>query len=219
MGLSLANLRAEFLAHTGLETSDFDNGNTDIDLIINRSWWEIMDKLDFREKEASDTYTTEIGENTYTITELFGSTSIFDAIREVTLNYNNKQYKLNQMTLAVFNENYNSDEGEYAMPTHYIRDGSNMILWPTPDLEYNLTLYFQQVLSDIPSAGPDVPQSWDEIVLYGAVWRGFMRMGDYNRSAAAKKIQLTLIDTSTPVKAKELMDNPKAALQPLGREY
>ena len=225
MGLTLANLRSELLSHLGMETADFPNGNTDIDLLINRSWWEVMDKLDFREKEATRSFTCTSGTNTYTIATAFGSATIFDAIRKVTLlggdegEDDEQQSVLDQMTIDVFNQLYNSDEDNEAQPTHYIRDGSNLILYPTPNAAYVFTLYYQAILADVPSGGPVIPQSWHEVILYGALWRGYLRVGDYNRANGAKSHQLGLISSSTPVKAKELMDDPRAHLEVLGRDY
>lgn len=221
MTLSLANLRSELLSHLGVDVTDFPNGNTDLDLLINRSWWEIMDKLDFREKEAVSSYNTIVNQRLYAIGTVFGS-NVMDAIRKIAIEQeeDEKELVLDQMTLDVYNNLYNNDNtNAAAQPTHYIRDGSSFYLYPTPDAIYSLTLYYQAILADIPSGGPVIPQSWGEVILYGAIWRGFLKLGDTNRGYSFKKTQMDLINTSTPVKAKELMDDPRAHLEVLGRDY
>lgn len=220
MNLSLETLENELLAHLGLDASDFTNGLSDVDLLLNRSWWDISDKFKFREKEASTTFVTVAGTRQYICADIV-SPSAFDSLRLLSIEdlVTFQHDPLLNMTLKVYEGLYINNTTEQAKPTNYIRDGGNIILYPTPDKVYTLTLYYRSTLSDLAVSGAPIPESWHEIILYGALWRGFARLGDYNRLNGAKKQWASLIESSSPIEAKEASNNPMAGLEVPGREY
>jgi hypothetical protein len=59
---------------------------------------------------------------------------------------------------------------------------------------------------------PDIPQEWHELILFGGVWRGYIKLGDYNRANAMKNHQVGLIESTVPVEAKEETDSRDVGL-------
>jgi hypothetical protein len=220
MGLTLAQLRAALLKATGTELSDWENGNTDLDLYINTSWWDIMDQFDFREKEAPIfSFDTVAGTRDYDIAAEI-STTIFDALQQIVLvDENNQHIPLTLMSDKDYEANYNEDSDEQAIPQKYFRRGGLLYLWPTPDQVYTLNLYYLQVIDDIASGGPEIPQSWHEIIKYGAIWRALLDVQDFIKGDLIRKHQIALINNRTPVKVKELSDTRLAGVEVPGRTY
>lgn len=224
MGLSYQQLVDELLSHLGADEEDFatatQTGAQVIALLINRSWWQIMDEFDFREKESSDTFNTVAGTASYDVSSSV-SPIIFDALQKVVITDDeNQNYVIDPISLDRYNREYNSNTSLRAIPEKYYRREGELVLYPTPDQAYVVTLYFWNILSDLSgSYNPPVPQSWHEIVLQGAVWRGYQRLGDYNRSRQAKAHQAELVISATSVSAKEKSDMPYAGLTVLGRDY
>lgn len=222
MPLSLVQLENELLSHLGVDVSDFTNGLTDVDLLLNRSWWEIMDKFKFKEKEAHKTFNLTPGTASYSIATLV-SPILFDALQTVAIEdlVTFEHSMLDEIQIQEYESRFINTTNQQTKPTNYIRDmeNGNLLFYATPDLAYPITLYYWQILSDIPSQGLSVPQSWHEIVLFGAIARGFRRFGDYNRADKAEKFQNNKIETSTPVEAKELSNLPHAGLTVIGRDY
>ena len=51
MGMDLETLRDELREHVGVDSDDLPD--PDADLLLNRSFWELMNKFRFRETECS----------------------------------------------------------------------------------------------------------------------------------------------------------------------
>ena len=95
-------------------------------------------------------------------------------------------------------------------------------MWPTPDDEYTIVLHYRQQLDDLEDATPDaqLPKSWQELLLFGATYRGFLRQGDYDKANPAKAHYFGTLNSMVPQASKEEWDTSKAGLQPLGmRDY
>lgn len=199
MGLSQAQLRTELREHLGVDSTELDNDNCD--LLLNRSWWEVADFVDFREKETNETENTVAGTNTIALSALTNAESIQSVVIE---DYHSAQHiPLTPMDLDEYEQNYADQTYTRAQPTRYLRRGSNIILYPTPDRVYEVKIYYLKTLADLASSGFDVPQTWHDPILYGAIWRGFARAGDWNRKQAARATQLEMLQGKTPVKVKE----------------
>jgi hypothetical protein len=98
-----------------------------------------------------------------------------------------------------------------------MREGNNLILYPTPDSDtggLNLRISFKQGIASIAadSTGSGLPRNWDEIVVAGAAWRGHKAKGDYNIAQQAANFQIGLIRSAVPVEAKEERDSRYARL-------
>lgn len=208
MGLTLANLRAETLAEAGIDATDLDaSGTTNLDLLINQSWWEVMDKLDFNEKKGNTTFATVAGTREYDLAaKILASAAVtFEAFQSLfikdpdTLDH----IQLDEWSIPKYESEYNEDTTMRDFPTAFARREGWIRLNPVPDDVYTLTVYFLKTLSDVPSNGPTVPQAWHEIIKYGAVWRLHHRYRDYNSAREVKQTQMDLIASAQTTQGKE----------------
>lgn len=238
MPLSITVLRTELRDHLGLNEDELPA--EDADSLLNRSWWEIMDKFDFREKESKTSFQTVAGQYIYPMPQGYDALQVLSiggsnnnnllggqfylnggSFLNPTTSEDTDHVKLNRVDDKWFESEYDDAVEAYAKPEDYYRYGSGIVLSPTPDTVYNINVSYLTTLADlsITNAIPPIPQSWHEVILYGAVWRGFMRIGDYNRKQAAQQTQIGLINSMTPVAAKEEFDSSMAGLQFVGRPY
>lgn len=215
MGLDVQELRDSVRLATGTDEADLPNDK--LDLYLNQSWWEIIDRHHFREKEVTVTFETVAG------VRLYNMPSPFEALRKLSIldsDYKNHTV-LNRITIDSYEAKYDEDEDARGFPVEYVREGCAVRLWPTPDAVYTMTQKYWTTLSDLSDTNdPVIPQSWHEIVLFGALWRAFiLHMGDYVRGNEAKRHQASLINNAVPVEAKEEIDSHRAALSVEFNEY
>ena len=215
MTLDITSLRTELRDHLGVDDNDMPDDEAD--LILNRAYWELLDKFPFREKETSGVFQTVIGTN------LYGMPSPFDALRQLSIEDLNtlKHTPLKRMTIYEYEQLFNAQTTTQAKPWGYVREGCAARLFPTPDNIYNITIKYWTVLADLSDSNttPPIPQVWHEIILYGGLWRAYMKLGDFARCNQTKAHQATLIDTVAPVEAKEEFDSHTAGVEVLGRDY
>lgn len=213
MGLSLQQMRDDLREFCGVDDDEWSNTITD--LLLNRSWWKVADNYDFREKEATVDVTTVIGTSSYTLpTDLEGLSHV--EIKDInSLDFD----PLVPLENAEFQDRTTDRTDSRAKPEFYLRRGSTLVFNPTPEQVYTIRVYYDKTLADIISTGVPVPQSWHEVILEGAVWRGFQRLGDYNRMQGAIAVQTGLLSTQKPTKVKEKQDYHTAGLQVLRRPY
>lgn len=213
MGLTLQQMRDKVRKPLGVDEDDLPN--TDVDLLLNTSWWEVADIFEFREKETKRSYNTVIGTNSYPVaTDIEGLQQVV-----ITDPTSNQHTTLDPMSLLVYESDFVDDTNAQGKPRNYVRRGSEVILYPTPDKVYPIIEYYWKTLTDLASGGPAIPQAWHEIIVYGAVYRGFADFGDYNRSRAAKQMQMELISVKDTPEAQEKFDRPYASLRALRPRY
>jgi hypothetical protein len=203
MGMTLEEIRDELRAHCGVDSTDIDDSSCNI--IINRAYWELLNKYPFREAEFTAFFVTVAGQALYsTPTDLM-------ALRLLSIEDPDDQQHtpLVRMTQFDYEQQYQNNASMQAAPTNYLREDGSIRLYPTPDQVYTLTLKYNKILSDLSAdAGvPPIPQEWHEILLFGAVVRLYLRLADYERANAAKQHQAALIDSTVPVEAKEETDS------------
>lgn len=193
------------------EDSD-DISDDDVTELLNESWWEIMDKFNFREKEttATITLTTDVS--------IYPAPKPFECIRQISIQDPNslQHYKLERMTVADY-EMYKSDDASTNdFPTKYVREGCLVRFWPTPDLAYITTWKYMTVLPDLDQnlfPLPPIPQVWGEIIKTGGIWRRFRDIGDVARMNMYVNTQTRLINSTSPVETKEEADSREARLE------
>lgn len=217
MGLDIAALRKMVRKPIGIEDDDTDLLDDEIDLYLNRSFWEIQDKFPFREKERTVTFETVIGTRNYDMPKPF------DALLSLSIEAPTSQRhaKLERIEPDVYEGWYINKENERGAPTHYTREDCFARLWPTPDAEYTMVLKRLITLTDISASNttPGIPRVWHEIIGMGGSWRAFIDFGDIARANAIKQHQIALINTTVPTQAKEERDSREAGLEVLRREY
>lgn len=207
MTLDVQTLRDELREHLGVDDNDLPD--TAADLLLNRAYWHLIDIYQFREKEVTATFDTIIGTRSYDMP------SPFEALRQLSIldQVTQKHKTLDKMTIFQYENSYIEGEDNYGVPTGYVREGCFARLFPTPDDIYTITIKYWTTLADLVAGNePNIPQSWHEILLYGAVWRGWLRLGDYARSNQIKMYQASLINDAVPVESKEEFDTHNAGL-------
>lgn len=209
MTLVLADLEQELEEHLGLDASDIGQAPWTIDridLLLNRSYWAIAYKTPFREKELTATFPTVAGVRLYAIP------TPFEALRQLSVEDLNdfSHLPIQRTTIFDYEKRFINDPTgvEQDKPLWYTREGTGIRLLPTPDNVYNITIKYWTSLADLSNSNntPPIPQIWHEIILFGAVFRGFLRMGDYARAQAAKAHYKELWNEIEPVEAKEETD-------------
>lgn len=217
MSLTLASLRRQLRENIGLEGDDITNlpdsdssDKTGADTYLNRSYWEIIDKFKFREKEVTSTFSTVAGTKSYTVpvpTEAIVGIAVTDPDTSAHM-------PLDSMTKDYYEQVFVATVDQQAIPTSYYREDDQIILWPTPADVYEITVHRYTILADLASGGPDLPQSWHEILLFGAVWRAFIGVnGDYVKAQAAKAHQISLTESSDSTESKEMVDTHRAGVE------
>lgn len=203
-----------------LGVDELDDGFSDADcnIKLNRSYWEVLDRLNFRENELTIPFSTIASSRKY------GVPGDLNALQGVAIfDLNNQSHKLRRITKDVYDSKYNNnpDNSFERMPEEYYREGEFLQLWPTPDQVYNCILHYWKILADLALDTDVLPlqESLHEIILLGGVWRGYMELGDMNRYNSTKNAQLALISDAVPTQAKEEIDSRLAHVEVPGREY
>lgn len=211
MSLSLDNLREDLRIHLGMDSDDLPN--VDADRLLNRSWWPLSSQLRFNEKDAIHTFTTVAEQNNYTLP------LDNDAIQRVLIQDPDTEawsplVKFNDETLIAY-----EDDASVGIPESYSRRGSEFILLPTPDNAYSIRVKYQKTLEDIQSSGPGIPQEWHEVILWGAVARGFFLLGDWTRGREAQTQQGVYVQSLQTQEERETVDRSHSGLRVLKRRY
>jgi hypothetical protein len=215
MTLNLTKLRADVLK--GLALTSGDMSPADVDSLLNRTYWEILEKFHIRETESATTFTTNQGQREYVLPPDFESLRISAIVDPNTMQHS----KLDLFSVKEYEQVYNESEEEQAFPTKYFRANESIILWPTPDDTYDIVIHYRQTLADLATGNPDpaLPRSWQELLIFGAIFRGWLELNDYERANAMKAHYIGMLNSMVPQESKEESDTSLAGLQLLGREY
>ena len=224
-GISLATMKDNVLSMTGANVESFASvldptGDVNLTLICNKSWWEVSDRFDFREKQDVTDFDTVASQAAYLIsTEL--APKIYDALRNLAIqDPTTTQFSnLKELSIVDYMNLLNEDPNQEAQPTNFIRDGGYIYFWPTPDQIYTMRLHHLIVLADIPTNGPTVPQSWHEIIELGAVYRGYLFIRDYNSANTVRAQQIAMINSIATNQAKEDYYKPMLGVSVPTREF
>ena len=225
MTLDLTSLRIQLREGLGLEGNDTQTlPDTDsaeksgADTFLNRSYWELLEKFNFREKEVIGSFPLVAGENYYEIP------TPFDALRSLSIeDLNSLAHKpLDRIDRDVFEQKYVNSADSQGKPELYFREDMGIRLWPTPDQVYTLTMSYWDSLSDLSNTNttPPIPRAWHELVLHGAIWRakaGPFR--DYDGAKFHRALQGSLIEGISTTDTKEQFDSHRAGVEVLGLDY
>jgi len=217
MSLSTEELLGELRIHLGDLSLD-ELSEDEALLLLNRSYWELLDKFPFRAKEVSAKFSTVIGERNYIVPQPF------EALRQLSIQ-DSSSLKWKPLTRdGIFNSEQVRDDttDSRGFPDSYYREGNKIRLSPIPDNVYSITMKYWTTLTDL-STNPDIsltiPRVCHEIVLYGGVYRGFLRLRDFTAAKEFKIQQVALIESLPPEESKEEEDSHTIGVEVLGRDY
>lgn len=212
MSIDLTLMTTELRDHLGVDAKDLPNA--DCYLLLNRSFWELMNKFPFRETEQSATFDTVAGEGFYAVP------SLFEAIRKLSIkglddNDDDSWETLDRLTIQTHENELDTGTDSRGKPTSYLREDGGYRLQPIPDVVYNMRVKYWITLADLAADNLDttLPSIWDELVLLGGVWRGWLKLVDYAKAREIKNHQVSLINSTAPVEAKEEEDSPLAGVE------
>jgi hypothetical protein len=212
MGLNVTQIDDELKELLGVDDSDATP--TQRLLWINRSFWEITAKFDFREKEGTYNLATIDGTDSYTVpVDLEGVQSV--AIVGVD---GNTMSTLTRETKENFLNTYTSDSSLRQIPEHYYREGNKIVVSPVPNDVYSIVIKYLKTLPDLIAGGTVVlPQEWHELILFGAAYRGFLVLNDKVSAEFYRNQQANLTATTIPTESKEEKDSRFAAVDVVTR--
>src|SRR5437879_1056117 len=215
MPINVNTMVLELRGHTGTDSSDLSD--PDVLLLLNRSFWDLIDRFKFREKEVIATFSTVAGTNFYQVPSPFEAIQGFAIEDPITFRHD----PLIRMTEYDYEQNFtnNPDQSDFDKPIKYFRKGNGVLLWKTPDKVYTITIYYWTTLSDLDQSNNNVvpiPQVWDEIILWGGIAGAYKRLGDFARGQAAQSEQDRLITERVLVIAKEEIDTHRGGLDVVG---
>lgn len=222
MTINLDSLRIQLREGLGLDGDDVTElpnvdsaSKTGADTFLNRAYWELLEKFDFREKEVIGTFPTTASVNYYAIP------SPFDALRSLSIeDLNDQSHKpLDRITRDVFEQKYENRTDAESKPQLYFREDAGIRFWPTPDDAYTITISYWDSLSNLSdiNSSPPIPRSWHELILHGGIWRakaGPFR--DYDGAKFHRTLQSTLLEGIETTDSKEAFDSHRAGLEVLG---
>lgn len=211
--LALQNMRDELRRSLGVDLTDMPDPQADE--LLNRSLWELTEKFPFREKEFSVTFDTVPAINKYTMP------SNFESLLDICiLTPNVNEYRvLTRATRVTYDNTQNVTVDAQDVPTEYVRDNDAIILFPVPDAIYTIRMRYLKSISDLTDLNSTLglPRNWHEMVLLGGIWRGFITLGDYERAQASKAHQVSLLQSTVPIEAKEEFDSHISGVEVYGR--
>lgn len=209
--VDIEDLRRELLKVLGKDEDDLDDD--ELDVYLNRSYWDLLNKYPFREKEAWMDMTFNSGIRLYNVV------SPFEALRNIFVIDPNskKRTPLERKSIRVYEEEHSEDDT--GMPEIYLREGGKIKISPIPDQTYDGIMHYWTTLEDLSDDNNimPLPREWREIVLFGAEWRGWHDVGNDARRAIAQKLQMNMLNALVPVESKEEDDSFKAGVSIYGR--
>lgn len=219
MPLTLALLREDLRTHLGMDVSDLDD--TDADRLLNRAWWSVSSQLRFREREGAVTLTLTAGTRAYSIPTT--NSVPLDVIQRVVIRPTDGSTSDWDSLIKIDDWNMfeiQDDSADMrAQPTKYSTREQQLIFDPVPDKQYLVNIKYLKTLQDIQSSGPEAPQEWHEVILWGAISRGFFARGDWNRGTAAQNQQAVFMQILDTQEDKNEEDHIYSGLRVIRRRY
>lgn len=218
MGLDLDTLRSELRGHCGYEDA-IDLPDIDADRMLNRSLWEVVFDLPLKSKEKTQVFETVVGQSDYETPIDFESLRTLAVINPTT----GLREKLERSTAAWFAQNQSINDSDRAIPAYYLREHDCIKLHPVPNDIYIVEIKSLIDIYDLvhETDQPEMHRVYHEIILYGAVYRQFLKNNDFITSSHFKAYQSTAMDKllRRNVESKEETDSSRAGVEAIIPDY
>lgn len=175
MSIDLSTMVNDLRSHIGVKSNHPEFSDDACKLLLNRAFWDMLNKIDFKEKEVSATFQTEAGTYFYTLP------IALEALLRVSAVTEQGQHVI-VMKSDTFTYESKQDDTVTGFPTMYVHHDSGIILHPTPDAAYTIWIYYLYSLEDLDFTNltsTGLPRNTDEMVLYGGIYRGFLKLKDF----------------------------------------
>lgn len=205
MSFTLDQFRADLRNHLGMDNIDLPQNSTTTvtgaDSLLNRSYWNLVSLLKFNAAEEEYSLTTVINQREYDI-----SVDEESIQRVIILDRNDEDNYSFLIKIDDWNMYPLRQDESIGTPTHYARRNDQLILHVKPDDEYTIRVKYLKTLDDIQTSGAGLPRQWDEVILMGAIERGFYLRGDLNRANHFHNVWANLVNTLPSDTEKEMED-------------
>lgn len=165
-----------------------DYADADAQDDINRAYRRLCNAFSFYESEDTDaSITTADGTASYdTPSDVVSIVSI-----KIT---GDTEYTLTPQIMPWYERQDTTDDNK-GIPEFYIRHGSKLYLWPTPDDEYSLRIRHEKPPTALAANDdePVIPEEWHEIIVLQAASRACFRFGMAQRGQELKNEALGMI--------------------------
>ena len=236
--MNLPELLDELKKHLGLPEGHPDFDNTRLISFINRSYHEIRDKAPFKDNKTYQDRELVPGTNEYLALDNDPVPSDLKQLLHVSILDpkdvgTDNHTPLDRINIREFESLYQGNspiiedgiaaESYRGRPTKYLIHGDYIQLVPAPDKAYILRVYHEVI--DLDYADPAntlswTPPVWHEIILFGAVYRGYVALGDMVRAQEFRNMQANLMNSTEPADAKDEQANVhNARLVPVRPAY
>ena len=216
MPLVLQNLRDDLREAIGYQ-DDTEFDNTKCDRVLNRSFWEVIEKIPFKEKEKTVQFPTIAGFNLYQVP------SDYDAIRSIFWinDLDNIQKQIRRLSPEAQEEMFVDSEDQWGDPEFYYRENQCLKFWPIPNRELTITLLYWKDLADLDGADSEFPlqKVYYDIVLFGAVYRQALTLKQIPLSNTYRDQQSALLRGLEPKIETEKNDSRYAAVEVILPDY
>lgn len=170
-----------------------------IDEQIDASYFEVLTRYRHPEIEDIHEFDTVAGTIAYDLPEDYWYT-------QVMKDEDNTQ----RLLYRRINWLAEKDASLQGQPKFYTRHGDTWRLYPTPAAAYDVTVYYCRAVPVL-AGGSTVFAlgGWDEIVMWGAVWRVFQILQEQDRMIHTRNIWRTLVNSMPETDAMEGERSPE----------
>jgi hypothetical protein len=216
MTLHIHDLRDELRETTGMDSDDLTD--TVANRYLNLSWWELQDKIKFREKEGIADIATVAGTASYALTSI--DAALDNVVSVNILSRVGDDYApLRKRDYTSILDGLNTSDSARGVPNEYAIHANLIYFDPIPDSPYTVRVLFRKTLANLVSGVAPVPQVWHEFIILGAAMRVFRRNGEYQKSAAIRMERDALILITVEDITKETEDFRHAGIQVYRQRY
>jgi len=203
MPSSLLSLASEVTYAIGNRTDLATNAKT----WVNRSYQRLQDRIEFPEAQVVTTFAT-----TPTIYSYAAPADLFSIY---SLRNNTMERRMSQVSISSFERLALTQTGS---PSRYaLRARSTILVWKVPLVAETLQINYRKSLPALLADGDlhVLPDSWEEVIIYGATAYAFEYLNEVERANQARKSMITTMSLLSDRLALDLIDRNEP-IAPIG---